>query len=94
MRRKWNTQKLICVDEMGVYFKAMIAQTDIRQMSLPEKLALFEALWTEMSFEPEHIEIPQWHKDILDERLQAAELGEVEVIDWEIAKEQIRDMIR
>jgi putative addiction module component (TIGR02574 family) len=71
----------------------MIAQADIRQMPLSEKLALFEALWSELSSEPEHIDIPQWHKDILDERLQAAERGEVEVIDWEIAKAQIREMI-
>lgn len=72
----------------------MIAQADIRKMPLSQKLALFETLWTELSSEPEHVEIPQWHKDILDERLQAAERGEVEVIDWEIAKDQIRDMIR
>ncbi len=72
----------------------MIAQADIRQLPLPQKLALFETLWTELSHEPEQIEIPQWHKDILDERLQATERREVEVIDWEIAKEQIRNMIR
>jgi putative addiction module component (TIGR02574 family) len=72
----------------------MIDQADLRQMPLSQKLALFETLWTELSSEPEQIEIPQWHKDTLDERLQAAERGEVEVIDWEIAKEQIRDMIR
>jgi putative addiction module component (TIGR02574 family) len=72
----------------------MIAQADIRQMPLPEKLALFETLWSELSSEPEQIEIPQWHRDILDERLQADERGETEVIDWEVAKTQIRDMIR
>jgi putative addiction module component (TIGR02574 family) len=72
----------------------MIAQADIRQMPLSEKLALFETLWSELSSEPAQIEIPQWHKDILDERLQAAERGETEVIDWEVAKTQIRDMIR
>ena len=72
----------------------MIAQADIRRMPLPEKLALFETLWAEMSSEPERIEIFQWQKDILDERLQAAERGEVEVIDWDVAKAQIREMIR
>lgn len=72
----------------------MIAQADIRQMPLSEKLALFETLWAEISSEPDQIEIPQWHKDILDERLQAAERGEVEMIDWEVAKSQIRDMVR
>ena len=63
-------------------------------MPLPEKLALFETLWAEISSDPQNIEIPQWHKDILDERLQAVERGDVEVIDWEIAKEKIREMIR
>ena len=72
----------------------MIAQADIRQMPLSEKLALLETLWAEISSEPEQIEIPQWHKDILDERLQAAERGEVEVLDWEVAKAEIRSMIR
>lgn len=72
----------------------MIAQADIRQMPLSQKLALFETLWTELSSEPENVEIPQWHKDILDDRLQAAERGEVELIEWEIARDQIRDMIR
>lgn len=72
----------------------MIALADVRQMPLPEKLALFETLWAEISSEPEQVEIPQWHKDILDARLQAAERGEIEVIDWEVAKAQIRDMTR
>jgi len=72
----------------------MIAQADIRHMPLPDKIALLEALWTDLSSEPGQVEIPQWHKDILDERLQAAERGDVEIIDWEMAKEQIHNLIR
>jgi putative addiction module component (TIGR02574 family) len=72
----------------------MIAQADIQRMPLPDKIALLEALWNDLSSEPEQVEIPQWHKDILDQRLQAAEQGNVEIIDLEIAKEQIRNMIR
>lgn len=72
----------------------MIAQADIRHMPLPDKIALLEALWTDLSSEPGQVEIPQWHKDILDERLQAVERGDVEIIDWEMAKEQIHNLIR
>jgi hypothetical protein len=72
----------------------MIAQSDIRQMPLSDKLAMLEALWEEISSEPDQVEIPQWHKDILDERLMAAERGEVEIIDWEIAKKQVRELVR
>ncbi len=63
-------------------------------MPLPEKLALLEAVWSELSSEPDQIEIPQWHKDILDERMRAGENGTAELIDWEVAKEQIKKMIR
>ena len=72
----------------------MIAQSDIRQMPLSDKLAMLEALWEEISSEPDQVEIPQWHKYILDERLMAAERGEVEIIDWEIAKKQVRELVR
>ena len=63
-------------------------------MPFPEKLALLEALWIELSSEPDQIDIPQWHKDILDERMREAESGSVEIIDWEVAKQQIKEMIR
>jgi hypothetical protein len=72
----------------------MIARSDIRQMPLSDKLVMLEALWEEISSEPDQVEIPQWHKDILDERLMAAERGEVELIDWEIAKKQVRELVR
>jgi putative addiction module component (TIGR02574 family) len=71
----------------------VIAQAEIREMPFPEKLALLETLWSEISSEPERIEIPQWHKEILDERMQAAENGRVDVIDWELAKQQIKHLI-
>ncbi len=67
----------------------MIAQGEIRQMSLPEKIALLEAVWAELSIDPGQIEVPQWHKDILDQRELALQEGRATLIDWEEAKKQI-----
>jgi hypothetical protein len=33
--------------------------------------------------------VPQWHKDILDERRRLIEEGKAQFIDWETAKKQI-----
>ena len=44
-------------------------------MPFEEKLRLLEAVWAELSLEPDRIEVPPWHKDILDERDQAFKLG-------------------
>ncbi len=72
----------------------MIAQTEIRQLPLPEKLALLEAVWSELASDPDTVEVPDWHKDILDERQRLLEQGSAQVLDWELAKEQINRMVR
>jgi putative addiction module component (TIGR02574 family) len=71
----------------------MIGHAEIRQMPFAEKLALLEVLWSDLASEPDRVEIPEWHKDILDERTRACESGAVESIDWEVAKEEIRKRI-
>lgn len=63
-------------------------------MPFHEKLELLEAVWSEISSEPEKIEVPEWHKAILDERDQAFQQGREEVLDWEEAKKQIERAIR
>ena len=72
----------------------MIAQAEIRQLPLPEKLALLEAVWSELASDPDTVEVPDWHKDILDERQRLLEQGSAQVLDWELAKEQINRMVR
>jgi len=72
----------------------VIAQAEIRQLPLPEKLALLEAVWAELTADPDTVEIPQWHKDILDERQRLMDQGSSQVLDWELAKEQINRMLR
>jgi hypothetical protein len=72
----------------------VIAQVEIRRLPLPEKLALLEAVWTELASDPATDEVPQWHKDILDERQQLLEQGFSQVLDWALAQEQINRMTR
>lgn len=72
----------------------VIAQSEIRQLPLPEKLALLEAVWAELAADPDAVEIPQWHKDILDDRQQSMDQGSSQVLDWELAKEQISRIVQ
>ena len=71
------------------YARLMIAQTEIRKLPLSEKLELLEAIWSELSSDPDNIVVPDWHKDILDERQHGVEQGSMNAIDWELAKQQI-----
>lgn len=72
----------------------MIAQAEIRQMSLLEKVALLETVWAELSADPANVEIPQWHQDLLDQRETDLQTGRDTILDWETAKIQIQQAIQ
>ena len=67
----------------------MQSPVDLKQMALPDKLRLMEALWDELCSREEEIPVPEWHKVVLDERARQIEEGKATFIDWETAKERI-----
>ncbi len=60
----------------------------IREMPLHEKLLTMEALWENLASSEESIEIPDWHKDVLDQRELLIAEGKAHFIDWEQAKKK------
>jgi len=63
----------------------------IHKMAFHEKLLVMEAIWDDISREEEKLDVPQWHKDILDERERLITEGKAKFIDWEEAKRQIKE---
>ncbi|HEY7214899.1 MAG TPA: addiction module protein [Thermoanaerobaculia bacterium] len=59
-------------------------------MTREEKLQAMEALWDDLSRDPEALESPAWHEDVLRERDEQIAAGEAEFVDWEEAKADIR----
>lgn len=49
-----------------------------------------EAPWDDLSRDPETLESPAWHEDVLRERQESLDAGEDEFVDWEQAKADIR----
>ena len=66
---------------------------DLKQMSLPDKLSLMEALWDELCRREEDVPVSDWHKQILDEREQQIKEGKATFGEWEGAKERIRKRV-
>lgn len=67
----------------------MIALEPLHQLPLKEKLLVMDALWSDLSQSEESIEVPQWHKDLLDEREKLITEDEGRFTDWEDAKKEI-----
>lgn len=51
-------------------------------------------IWSEISPESVDLEMPQWHRDVLDERNQALQRGHEQALDWDEAKKQIDRVIQ
>ncbi len=54
----------------------MSANLPLHEMSLEEKLRAMEALWEDLSREPDRIESPSWYQDVLKETERRVDSGE------------------
>jgi putative addiction module component (TIGR02574 family) len=58
----------------------MFGTLEIERMSLAERLQAMELLWHSMAAEPDKLESPAWHKQILEKRLAKVEAGKGEFL--------------
>ena len=61
------------------------------QMTTEQKLQAMEALWADLTRTAEQFESPAWHEQVLVEREQGLRSGKDVFVDWEIAKQQLRE---
>jgi hypothetical protein len=71
----------------------MVAGLEIEKMTVEEKLRAMEALWDDLCRREEDVPVPQWQKDVLDERERAIAEGKARFFDWETAKKRISDKL-
>mgnify|MGYP003388479094 FL=1 len=69
----------------------MITSEDIHKLPLHEKLRIMETLWEDITRRESDLEMPQWQKDMLDERESMIASGDARFIDWEEDKKQISE---
>jgi putative addiction module component (TIGR02574 family) len=66
----------------------------IESFTVAEKLLLMERLWEDLSKQPSNVEPPEWHGDVLAARLAAVKEGRTEFVDWDAAKERLRNRLK
>ncbi len=67
---------------------------EIKQLPLNRKVELLESVWSDLLMDPAAVEVPEWHKNILDERQQLVQAGKAHFIDWSVAKQQVESQIQ
>jgi putative addiction module component (TIGR02574 family) len=75
-------------------FSLMSTDVSLDKMSVAEKLILMERLWDDLTRSPAHVPSPDWHGDVLAERIAAVREGRTEFVDWDPAKQRLRDRLQ
>ena len=63
---------------------------DLRKLSPIEKLRIIETLWNDLAEDQESFPSPAWHEDALRKTEAELAAGRVEILDWEVAKKELR----
>ena len=71
----------------------MIGLAELEKLPLHEKLIIMETLWESIAPLEDQLEVPQWHKDLLDEREKLVREGKAKFVDWETAKQEIKKAV-
>ena len=67
-----------------------VALDDCELIEIP-KIKVMEFLWNELTTSAQAFSSPQWHKDALDATAQRLAEGKEEILDWNEAKQQLRN---
>jgi putative addiction module component (TIGR02574 family) len=55
--------------------------TEIRKLPVKEKIQIMEVLWEDLRSQVQEEPIPDWHKELLDNRRKAVDAGHEKILD-------------
>jgi putative addiction module component (TIGR02574 family) len=61
----------------------MLPSLPLDEMSVEEKLQTIELIWDSLAGKEDSLPTPDWHRDVLEERVRQIESGEAEFITLE-----------
>ena len=66
-----------------------ISASEIAKMPIQQRIQLIEDIWDSITEVPEALEIPEWHKQELEKRLEAYQTDPNEGSLWKDVKKRI-----
>jgi putative addiction module component (TIGR02574 family) len=68
---------------------ATLTKSEIAALSVDERLALIDDLWESIEEPLEALSPPDWHREILDKRIDDADQFPEKSVPWEIARAEL-----
>ena len=64
------------------------------ELTAGEKLDYIQALWDSVAAHPDEVPLPEWHREVIRERLAAHRLGEGASRPWAEVREELLSRLR
>ncbi len=69
----------------------MLFDLPLKDMTLNEKFMAIETIWDDINHSENNFHSPAWHEQVLKERDARIVSGKDELLDWNFAKEKLRE---
>jgi len=66
-------------------------KVEINKLELSEKLLLVEDIWDSIAVSNAELSLPEWQKKELDRRYQEYKEGKLDLHDWKMVHEEVRE---
>ena len=66
-------------------------KVEINKLELSEKLLLVEDIWDSIAVSNAELSLPEWQKKELDKRYQEYKEGKLDLHDWKMVHEEVRE---
>jgi putative addiction module component (TIGR02574 family) len=63
-------------------------------LSIDEQIEYVQSLWDRIAASLQQVPVPQWHHEILDERLKENEANPEAGESWEVVRDRLCDKLR
>jgi putative addiction module component (TIGR02574 family) len=63
-------------------------------LSVDEQIEYVQSLWDRIAATPKQVPVPEWHREILDERLRDYEADPEAGESWDVVRERLHDKLR
>jgi putative addiction module component (TIGR02574 family) len=64
------------------------------ELSVEEKVDYVQSLWDRIAVRPEDVPVPDWHLQVIEERLAAHEADPAAARPWDEVREEVADTLK
>ena len=64
------------------------------ELTVEERIDYVQSLWERIAATPDQVAVPDWHREVLDERLKDLEANPDDGESWDVVRDRLRDKLR